>query len=201
MKKISGTFRVLSLLAFLWGGMGAFAQSENPGSLWRDDARNPFTDRKARNVGDVLTVLIVETASATTAAQTQSQKSESTNVSAGVGPVLSALIPNWSTGGTTQTQGQGTTTRSGRLSARLTVVVKQVLPNGNLVIEGTRFVQINKDIQKLVLTGIVRPDDIRSDNTVLSEFIAEATIRYDGKGPVSDRQRMGILSRILSWLF
>lgn len=201
---MKNNLRILSLmclLALCWSGVNVYAQSENPGSLWRDDAKNPFTDRKARCVGDVLTVLIIETASATTAAQTQSQKTESTNVSAGVGPILSALIPNWTTGGTTQTQGQGTTTRSGRLSARLTVVVKQVLPNGNLVIEGTRFVQINKDIQKLVLTGIVRPDDIRSDNTVLSEFIAEATIRYDGKGPVSDRQRMGILFRLLSWLF
>lgn len=178
-----------------------FTQSDNPGSLWNDHARSPFADRKAARPGDILTVLIQETSSATSTAATSSSKSDSAKINAGIGPILSALIPDLQTGASASSQGQGSTTRSGRLQARLTVTVKEVLPNGNLVIEGTRFVQMNKETQKLVLTGIVRPDDIRADNTILSENVAEGSITYDGKGTVGDRQRRGIIATILSWLF
>ncbi|MCH8274233.1 MAG: flagellar basal body L-ring protein FlgH [Armatimonadetes bacterium] len=197
----NGAARLCLAAAFATLASAAVGQTHNPGSLWNDSARSPFADRTARRPGDVLTVLIAEASSASTSAQTQTQKRDSTKVDAGIGPILQALIPSLSTGSDFKSQGQGTTTRSGRLSARLTVIVKQVLPNGNLVVEGTRFVQVNNDIQKLTLTGIVRPDDIRSDNTIFSEFIAEATIRYDGKGPVGDRQRKGLISRLLDWLF
>ena len=79
--------------------------------------------------------------------------------------------------------------------------IKYTLPNGNLVIEGTRFVQVNKETQKLIITGVIRQDDINADNTIFSESIANADIRYDGKGTVGDRQRKGILSQLLDWLF
>lgn len=179
----------------------AAAQSDNPGSLWSDAARNPLADRTARNVGDVLTVLVIEASSASATATTQSTKSDATRIEAGIGPILRALIPTWETGLDSQMRGTGATSRTGQLRARITVIVKQVLPNGNLLIEGARFVQMNKETQKIVLQGIVRPDDIRADNTILSENIAEATIRYDGKGTVGDRQRKGIISSLLDWLF
>ena len=83
----------------------------------------------------------------------------------------------------------------------MSAVIKKVLPNGNLVIEGTRFVKINKDIQTFILTGMVRKDDVRADNTVLSESLADADIKLEGKGPIADRQRKGILARLLDWLF
>jgi flagellar L-ring protein precursor FlgH len=177
------------------------AQAQNPGSLWDDSAKNPLTDRTARGVGDILTVIIAESSSATSSASTESSKADSAKVNAGIGPVLRALIPDWEIGGSMSSKGDGKTSRTGRLSARLTVVVKERLPNGNLVIEGVRHVQVNKEIQKFVLTGVVRPDDIRSDNTILSEFIANAEIRYEGSGTVGDRQRKGILTTLLDWLF
>ena len=178
----------------------AFAQ-DSAGSLWNDRARNPLADRTARKVGDVLTVLVAESSAASSTAATKGSKSSTTNIEPGVGIVLRAIIPGLSTKTEFDSQGQGSTTRSGLLSARLTVLVKQVLPNGNLVIEGTRLVHINKENQMLILTGIVRPDDIRADNTILSEFIAQADIRYEGSGTVGDRQRKGIITRILDWLF
>ncbi len=192
--------RITLFLALAFASSG-LAQSDNPGSLWSDSARSPFADRKAARPGDILTVLIQETSSATATAATSSSKSDAAKINAGIGPILSALIPDLQTGTSSSSQGQGSTTRSGRLQARLTVTVKEVLPNGNLLIEGTRFVQMNQETQKLVLTGIVRADDIRADNTILSENVAEASIVYDGKGTVGDRQRRGIIATILSWLF
>lgn len=179
----------------------AAAHAQNPGSLWDDGAKNPLTDRTARNVGDILTVIIAESSSASSTASTESSKSDSAKVEAGIGPVLRALIPDWEIGGEMSSKGDGRTSRTGRLSARLTVVVKERLPNGNLVIEGVRYVQVNKETQKMVLTGVVRPDDIRSDNTIISEFIANAEIKYEGSGTVGDRQRKGILTTLLDWLF
>lgn len=182
-------------------GACTLAQHDNPGSLWSDSARSPFVDRKAARPGDILTVLIQETSSASSTAATSASKQDSSKIEAGLGPILRSLIPELETGTSMKSQGQGSTTRSGRLLARLTVVVKEVLPNGNLLIEGTRFIQMNKETQKLVMSGIVRLDDIRADNTVLSENVAEATIAYDGKGTVGDRQRKGLISLLLDWLF
>jgi flagellar L-ring protein precursor FlgH len=83
----------------------------------------------------------------------------------------------------------------------MSAVVKKVMPNGNLVIEGTRFVKVNKDTQTFVLSGVIKQDSVLPDNTVMSESIAEAEIRVEGKGAITERQRKGILSRVLDWLF
>lgn len=178
-----------------------FSQIFNPGSLWDDSVGNPYADRKAARVGDILTVIISESSSASSSAQTRTSKSDSTRIDAGIGPILRALIPHWESGTEFESEGQGITQRSGRLLARLTVVVKAILPNGNMVIEGSRYVQVNKETMRLVISGIVRPYDIRTDNTILSEFIAEASIRYEGKGTVGDRQRKGLINQLLDWLF
>ncbi|MBL1149563.1 MAG: flagellar basal body L-ring protein FlgH [Armatimonadetes bacterium] len=190
----------LTALALLASAF-AIGQSENPGSLWSDSAKNPLIDRKARSVDDVLTVLISEQSTASSSGSTATAKQDDNQITAGLGPILESLIPALGTSASHSGSGSGTTTRTGKFTTRMTVIVKEVLENGNFVIEGSRFIQINKDVQKFVITGIVRPDDIRSDNTILSEFVAEAEIRYDGKGTVSDRQRKGILTTLLDWLF
>jgi flagellar L-ring protein precursor FlgH len=174
---------------------------QNPGSLWNDGARSPFADRTACRPGDVLTILVSETSSASATAATKGSKSDKGSVTPGVGPVLRALIPKLGIEDTFEMSGSGSTTRQGSVAGRLTVLVKKVLPNGDLLIEGTRFIQVNKETQKWVIQGIVRSDDIRSDNTVLSESVAQASITYDGKGTVGDRQRKGIISTLLDWLF
>lgn len=174
---------------------------ENPGSLWNQGVRTPFVDRIAGREGDIITILISEQSAASYAASTQTNKNVNNDVRKALGPILQNLIPNWGTGANSSETGQGTTTTQGRFQARMSAVVKKVLPNGNLVIEGTRWVKVNKDTQTFMLSGMIRRDDIRSDNTVLSEDIAEAEIRVEGKGAIADRQRRGIITRILDWLF
>jgi flagellar L-ring protein precursor FlgH len=97
--------------------------------------------------------------------------------------------------------GNGETSQSSRMSATMSTIVKQVMPNGNLVIEGRRSLITNKQTQTIVFSGIVRPSDIRPNNTVRSVNVAEAEIKMDGSGLISQRQRKGILTTIIDWLF
>lgn len=191
-------------------GVAAQSSDDNPGSLWPQQKYvNPLVDRTARRVGDLLTVLISERSTANFAAESSTSKEDKNRIERSRIPlldrinigILNDLLGGQSTGVSSSTLGSGQTSQSGRLVSRMTVVVQEVLPNGNLVIEGTRAVRVNKDTQTFKLTGIVRPDDVRSDNTVLSESIAEARIQLDGKGAIAQRQRRGILTRILDWLF
>lgn len=181
----------------------AFGQNQdlNPGSLWPSTYVNPLLDRTAKLEGDIVTILISESSVASFAASTKAEKADSTTVNQPVGKLIGSLFTSLSTGATSTVDGKGTTTQSGKLVARMTAIVKKVMPNGNLVIEGTRSVQVNKEVQTFRVSGLIRRDDIRSDNTVLSESIAEAAISMDGKGMISQRTRKGILSQLLDWLF
>lgn len=159
-----------------------------------------FSDTKARRVGDTLTILVNETATASSKAATSSSKSENLNYGPGFGPILHN-IKNFGLTGSINSTGQGSTTRADNLSAQITVVVKDVLPNGNLVVEGHRAVGMNAETQQLTLSGIVRPVDIAPDNTVPSALVADAQIKLTGKGPVGDKQHDGIVTRIFKVLF
>ncbi len=96
---------------------------------------------------------------------------------------------------------KGTLTNTNKVNAKLTTTVTEVKPNGSMVITGTQTIKQNNEEQKITITGIVRPDDIAADNTVLSTYVADAQIKIDGKGPVANKQRQGILSQILNILF
>ena len=87
------------------------------------------------------------------------------------------------------------------MTSTMSVVVKAVLPNGNLLVEGARSLTTNKDTETIVLSGQVRPFDIQADNTILSTKLAEAKIAIAGKGTIQDRQRKGLINRLLDWLF
>lgn len=177
-------------------------EADNPGSLFPKKYVNPLLDRTARKPGDIITVIISESSLATFAANTATSKKEDNSITEILGPTLfKRLLPNLGTTGDTKTDGQGSTSQSGRLQARMTCTVMELTPSGNLVIEGTRGIRVNKETQLFYLNGVVRQDDVRSDNTVLSESIADAQIRVDGKGQISDRTRKGILTRLLDWLF
>ncbi len=169
-------------------------------SLWKDGNWSLYADRKAIKEGDVLTVLIYESTTASSRADTKTSKSDSASTKPGVGPLLS-LLPEWSVSGKTGSQASGSTTRSGTLVGKISVLVKEVLPNGNLKVEGTRSVGVNGEKEKIVLTGIVRPEDVSAENTIASTAIAEAEIHYEGKGPVGSKQREGLLTKLLKWLF
>lgn len=193
-----GGIAMRTLMITLLSGMlctWAFADS-----LWKDNSRSLYTDRKAVKEGDVLTVLIFESTTASSRADTKTSKSDAASTKPGVGPLLS-LLPEWSVSGKTSSQAAGSTTRSGTLVGKVSVVVKEVLPNGNLKVEGARTIGVNGEKEKIVLTGIVRPEDVSAENTVPSTAIAQAEIHYEGKGTVGSKQRDGLLTKLLKWLF
>ena len=198
---------------------------ESNGSLY--DARSNFNgffiDTKARSVGDIVTVNISESASATNSADTQTGRTSS--LTAGIDtlfgtedwyrdkvlPQIPRDLPrpdpfgNPSVQGsmTSDFDGSGSTSRSGDLSAFITCRVTQVLSNGNLKIVGSREVLVNHETQMIILSGVIRPRDISDDNVILSTFVSDAKIAYSGSGIIDDRQRPGWLANLLNsvWPF
>jgi len=173
----------------------------NPGSLWSGNVPDKLRDRVARQVGDVVTILISEVSSSTYSAGTSASKNDRTDIAKGIGPVLANILPAWGIGADSKVDGRGSTQAQGRFNARMSAVVKEVLPNGTMLVEGTRSITTNKETQTFVLSGMVRVDDVRPDNTIMSESLANATIKVEGKGMIADRTRRGILTRLLDWLF
>ena len=159
-----------------------------------------FSDNKARRVGDTLTIVINENASTTSQASTKTSKNENLNYGPGFGPILHN-IPAFGLNGSIGSNASGSTNRTDNLAASIAVTVTQVLPNGNLAIEGKRKVGMNAETQEITLTGIVRPQDIASNNTILSPLVADAQIKYGGRGPVGDKQHDGLISRVFKFLF
>lgn len=166
------------------------------------------TDNRARSVNDLLTIRVVESIEATGTADAQLNKNSSG--SAGVSKLFgletkfpSAVDPSnlISTSSDTKFKGGGVTTRSGELTAVMTARVVEVLPNGDLVLEGAREIEINGDRQMVVLTGVVRPMDVSKDNTVLSPEIGQLRIRYFGRGLMKDNLKPGFLIRVLNKIF
>jgi len=184
------------------------AIAENDGSLWSEDRPQSFlfSDFKAGRMGDVVTVRIVESSKGNKNASTKTEKdsSLSTSISAFFG-MPSDKLSQASVGAETSEKhdGAGSTSRSSELTAVITARVIDVMPNGNLVIDGRREVVVNNETQLLYVTGIVRPEDIGPNNTVLSSYIADAKITYTGTGVVSDKQRVGWFVRLLDkvWPF
>ncbi|MCB2147978.1 MAG: flagellar basal body L-ring protein FlgH [Deltaproteobacteria bacterium] len=177
--------------------------------MWQDDAPliSMFADQKARTVGDIVTIKIAESSAATNKASTATDRSSSLSASVDAFFNMEKRFPadqpffnpfsKVAGGVQSDFQGNGTTKRSGDLNAYITALVTQVLPNGNLVVTGSREVLINSENQIIQLTGVVRPRDISSDNQVLSTYVADARISYSGTGVVNDRQKPGWLTNIV----
>jgi flagellar L-ring protein precursor FlgH len=197
----------------------------NDGSLWQagSSLNGMFIDTKARNIGDIVTVKIDESAKASNKAKTDTSRSSS--LEAGIQklfgledwwqnevlPEVGTDLPKIDPFGNPSVQGSmdsafagdGETTRSGSLSAFITCRVMAVMPNGNLKIVGTREVMVNYENQMIILSGVIRPRDISDNNVILSTFISDAKIAYSGSGVVNDRQRPGWLANLLNsaWPF
>lgn len=167
-------------------------------------AASLFSDTKALNVGDLLTVLIDESAVAQNAVKTDVKKSGKFDLNAGPGfGNIFDLIPNFGATGTSgnESNNEGATSRAGSLKATMTVHIAGVRENGDLVIEGTRVLGINNDKEMLVLTGVVRPEDIGPNNTINSSLIGDAQVTYRGKGAASNGGKPGWIMRFLNWVF
>jgi len=98
-------------------------------------------------------------------------------------------------------EGTGSTTRGGSLTAKLTVTISEITPEGLLLVEGKQTIKVNNENQVLTVKGKIRPEDVSQSNTVYSTYVADAVIEYQGKGTLGDTQRPGILTRIFNWIF
>jgi flagellar L-ring protein precursor FlgH len=183
--------------------------SYNPNSLWRNGSRSFFKDQRARQIGDLLTVTVNITDQANFANETQRSRSstEDSGITAFLGSSLfgqraqSVLPGRFLTADSTMgTDGKGTITRQETLQTNVAAMVTQVLPNGNLVVEGKQEIRVNYEKRELIVAGIVRPEDIQSDNTIDSSKIAQARIAYGGHGEISDIQQPRYGSQVMDVL-
>ncbi|MBP2655581.1 MAG: flgH [Firmicutes bacterium] len=190
------TFWVLALAVILLTGPlsgGAAAIS-----LWTDSS-NMFADRRACQVGDIITVIISETSSATRAGSASNSKSANGSMDDGKG--LFKFIKAASYGDSDTFQAKGSITNSNQMSGKISVQVTAVKANGNLIVSGSQATKQNGEEQQITITGEVRPEDITANNTVYSYYVANAKIKIEGKGPIADKQQQGLLSQILNFLF
>ena len=167
-----------------------------PNSLWRSGSRAFFKDQRAAQVGDIITVLV----NMNDAANLKNVTS-ATRASTETGGIpnlfgLQAMLPKSinpstliSASSNNNNTGTGQIQRTEAVTLRLAGIVTQVLPNGNLVVEGKQELRVNFEVRELIVAGIVRPEDIQSDNTIDSTKIAEARIAYGGRGQITDVQQ------------
>ena len=194
----SGLSKVIGLTIIFMMLSSGFAGAS---SLWTDTAATSvlFGDQRARAVGDILTVVVNENSSASRTGSSSNSKSAANNVDKGTG--LLGFIPDSSLAQDDSFKAQGTINNSNKVTARLTVKVIEVKPNGNLVISGVQNIRQNGEEQRINISGQVRPSDIRADNSVLSSNIADAKLLVTGSGPLVNKQRQGILTQIWNWFF
>ncbi|MFK4485536.1 flagellar basal body L-ring protein FlgH [Bradyrhizobium sp. USDA 336] len=171
--------------------------SYNPNSLWRNGSRAFFKDQRARQVGDLLTVTVNITDKANI--ENDTSRSRSNKEDSGITNFIGAqtitqankILPGrvLTADSTSSSEGKGSVDRKEALQTNVAAVVTQVLPNGNLVVEGKQEIRVNFEIRELIVAGIVRPEDIQSDNTIDSTKIAQARIAYGGRGQITDVQQ------------
>ncbi|MCL2669133.1 MAG: flagellar basal body L-ring protein FlgH [Syntrophaceae bacterium] len=181
----------------------------SPGSLWPgESSRNSlFTDNKARYVNDIVTIIVDESSSGQNSASTNTRRDSETNAGIRALLGLETSLPKASGnlgisvggGSSNSMKGTGDTSRGGQLRARVAARVIRVMDNGLLLIEGRRQLTLNEEDQYIILTGLIRPDDITANNTISSSSIADAQIVYTGNGILNDKQRPGWLTRAVDW--
>lgn len=161
-----------------------------------------YTNHRAMKKDDILTIYIEENAKAGSQSSTNTNKKNSFGVQNVKGTGALDMVPGFGASGGANVgyDGKGGTTREGNLVAKVSARVVEVLDNGNLVIDGQKVVEINEEKEIIKVSGIVRPQDIGSDNTILSSSISEAKITYSGKGVANTGQRPGFIARFLNWL-
>ena len=186
--------------------------SPQPGSIWPgENVRNMlFADNKARYVNDIVTIVVSETTTGTSKAATNTGRT--TSATAGIATLLgleksiaekNANLATLELGGSTSNslKGQGDTSRGSTLTARVSARVVRVLDNGNLAIEGRRQLTMNAEDQYIMISGIIRTEDITSENLIASQYISDARIQYVGEGVINDKMRPGWLTRVMDWVW
>jgi len=185
------------------------AVSYNANSLWRNGSRSFFKDQRAHQIGDLLTVTVNITDQANFANETQ--RSRASTDDSGVTNFLGSslltgnaakVLPGrlLTADSTNSYDGKGSIQRQESLTTNIAAVVTQLLPNGNMVVEGKQEIRVNFEMRELIVAGIVRPEDIQSDNTIDSSKIAQARIAYGGHGQITDVQQPRYGSQVMDIL-
>lgn len=178
------------------------------GTIWPGEnlGNNLFTDKKARYVNDIVTILLDEAQAGANKATTNTSRDGST--AAGIGGIYQigpdkTILSQYKLSGTSNNslKGDGSTIRNGTLTGRITARVIRMTNNGNMIIEGKRQLTVNEEDQYMIITGIIRPEDITTENLILSSNIADARIVYTGYGVVDDKQHPGWMTRVLDWVW
>lgn len=154
-------------------------------------------DQKAFRAGDALTVLVQESSSASSSVDAKASRGQDIGLR---GQTLGQEARGLSAGTTSSNEGGGQVARSGRVTAQITVTVKEVLPNGELLVDGQQTVDLNGEAQIISVNGRVRPRDISDNNAVLSSRLADARIRYVGEGYLADKSQPSVWSRFVTWI-
>ena len=191
----------------------------NPGSLFAaSEEETLFADSRARRVGDIVVVKLVENTKAQNKAETSSDKSSSNNFQVnamfgqskygllplvGVGPLASVGTPALQTSSSGDLDATGKTKRENYVTSSLAARVLRVLPGGLLQIEGAREIRVNEETEYMVVRGMIRSRDVDADNSIYSTQIADASIEYYGKGVLADKQKPGWFTRLMDniWPF
>lgn len=162
-----------------------------------------ITDNRALKVGDIVTIQIVESATAQQSSSVKTSKQSSVSGGAGQGSWSKNSgnpIVSYGAGGQESFDGGGSAARTGKLVTTLSARVINVLDSGNLVIEGRRSLKLNDEKQNIYVRGVIRPKDVGRNNVVFSSSMSDAQIVFEGRGPLSEKSRPGIFTRLLDWL-
>ena len=167
-------------------------------SLWSDNSKDLYQDYPDYEMGDIITVVIEEDASAIQSANSDTSQGSNYNAE---GSGLLDFIPFFDFGYSDSETADGQTQRSGTLQADITTQVVELMKNDNLKIQGKKRVKINGEIQTIILEGVIRPQDINFDNEISSKRVSSANIEYEGEGVVGDKQDPGLLTRLFNYIF
>lgn len=194
---------LVSELVFANGGSGFEAPSEHEypaetGSLYSEATYQSLVeDHRAKFLGDTLTVLIHEAATAVSKADTDTDKNSKISVRAS--DTHNTVGGDFR--GSSEFDGGGVERRSGEVIGKISATVEAILPSGELFVRGEQVISLNNETQTIFLEGRVRPQDISADNTILSTRLADSNIKFQGDGLLSRKETPGLISRALEWLF
>jgi len=187
--------KIMILIMFF----AAFLVSKLEGQI----RRSIYSDVKAHKVGDIVTILIKEQTSSTNKSETSTSKDNQMEIDNAAGTGFLDFLPGFGATSKSNNRYQGTAqiVSSGQFSAQISARIQKVLEDGNYLIRGVRVLDTNGERQTTEITGVVRPQDITPDNTILSSMIADVQINHIGKGVIQQGNRPGLFTRIINWIF
>ena len=185
--------------------------NQQSGSLWASGSRSFFKDQRAARIGDILTIIVDIDDEAGLTNTSASSRTGNESLAApklfGLEEKLLKVLPGdpeldnlLDVSGNNSVSGAGSIDRSEQIKLKIAAMVTQILPNGNMVIRGTQDVRVNYEVRQVAIEGVIRPQDISSENTILGEQIAEARVSYGGEGTISNVQQPRVGTQVIDIL-